>query len=160
MNGGSGASDDTLLAFDFGLRRIGVAVGNRTLATATALETIANTAGSADSAALERLVDEWRPGRLIVGRPTNMDGTPGTLTAKAERFARALAQRFALPVDLIDERLTSIEAQGLIRNARRAGRRRRARSGDVDKLAAQVILQSWLDRHAASGSGTPPAAAG
>ena len=139
---------DTLLAFDYGLRRIGVAVGNRLLETATALETIAGSADGADFDAVQRLVDEWRPARLIVGRPTNMDGTPGTMTAKAERFARTLERRFALPVDLIDERLSSVEAQDMIRSARRAGRKRRARSGDVDKLAAQVILQSYLDAKA------------
>lgn len=138
--------NDTLLAFDFGLRRIGVAVGDCAHGTASALATIVSGGRAADLDAIARHVDEWRPARLIVGRPSNMDGTASTLTASAERFARALGKRFELPVDLVDERLTSVEAQDMIRNARRAGRKRRARAEDVDRLSAQVILRSWLDQ--------------
>ena len=146
---GAGRSDtDSLLAFDFGLRRTGVAVGSRRLATASALTTLVGAGKGPDLDAIAELVEEWHPGRLIVGRPCHMDGSDTDLTRHAERFARRLAERFALPVDLVDERLTSVEAQDLIRQARRAGRKRRARATDVDKLSAQVILRSWLEQNA------------
>lgn len=151
----SGATaNETLMAFDFGLRRIGVAVGNRLLATANALETLHSRAGATDFDAIERLIDEWQPSRLIVGSPLGLDGEATAMSRAADRFARQLHGRFALPVERIDERHSSVEAADMIRTARRAGRRRRARAEDVDKLAAQVILRSWLDRNATTPNGT------
>lgn len=146
--------NETLMAFDFGLRRIGVAVGNRMLATANALDTLHSSAGGPDYRAIARLVDEWRPDRLIVGSPLGLDGKANPMTRAADRFAKELVTRFALPIERIDERHTSVEAADMIRTARRAGRRRRARAEDVDKLAAQVILRSWLDRNAIPPDGT------
>lgn len=142
------------MAFDFGLRRIGVAVGNRLLATANALSTLHSPADGPDYDAIGRLVDEWRPARLIVGAPLGLDGKATAMSRATDRFAKQLVARFALPVERIDERHTSVEAADMIRTARRAGRRRRARAEDVDKLAAQVILRSWLDRNAITTDGT------
>lgn len=150
MSAPAGA-DETLLAFDFGHRRIGVAVGSRRHATAGAVTTLLATGAGPDWRAIEALVDEWYPDRLIVGLPLNLDGTASDMTAAAKAFADELGTRTALPVELIDERHTSVEAQDMIRTARRGGRKRRARAADVDKLAAQVILRSWLDRHGESG---------
>jgi len=140
------SDNDTLLAFDFGLRRTGVAVGNRRHGSASALTTLAGSGDGPEFDAIAGLLHEWRPCRLIVGRPTHMDGSENEMTRRAERFARRLAGRFGLPVDMVDERLTSVEAQDMIRSARRAGRKRRARAADVDKLSAQVILRSWLEQ--------------
>ncbi|MFK8018040.1 MAG: Holliday junction resolvase RuvX [Gammaproteobacteria bacterium] len=140
-------SNETLMAFDFGLRRIGVAVGNRGLRTANAIDTLHSKSGP-DYAAIGKLIDEWQPARLIVGAPLGLDGKPNDMSRAADRFARKLAHEFNLPIERIDERHSSVEAEDMIRTARRAGRKRRSRSADVDKLAAQVILSSWLNRHA------------
>lgn len=138
--------DETLLGFDFGLRRIGVAVGNRQFGTASALDTLICPPSGPDYNAIGALVREWRPARLIVGSPVSLDGKENDMTRAADKFARKLAHEFNLPIERVDERHTSVEAEDMIRRARQAGRKRRARATDVDKLAAQVILQSWLDR--------------
>jgi len=125
----------TVLAFDFGTRRIGVAVGNTLTRTARALATVA----SDDDGAIADLVAQWQPSMLVVGIPVHADGTPHAMTARAQRFADALAARFALPVHHADERHTTRAAQSLLEGAGRKGRAMR------DELAAQIILQGWLD---------------
>lgn len=137
----------TLLAFDYGRRRIGVAVGNTLTGDARPLATIDATTAGADWARIAELLNEWRPTRLVVGVPYN-DGAPGeAIAAEAQRFARRLRGRFALPVDTIDERLSSAEARDRLRQGRRAGRRGRIAKKDIDSTAAAVILQDWLDNH-------------
>ncbi|MFK7887386.1 MAG: Holliday junction resolvase RuvX [Gammaproteobacteria bacterium] len=141
------AHDETLLAFDFGRRRIGVAVGNRRFGTASALDTLICAPSGPDYAAIGALIKEWQAARLVVGAPLGLDGKANDMSRAADKFSRKLAHEFNLPIERIDERHTSVEAEDMIRSARRGGRKRRARSTDVDKLAAQVILQSWLDRN-------------
>lgn len=140
---------DTSLALglDYGLRRIGVAVGSRATGAARALTTLPCEDGTPDWDRLAALLEEWRPDRLVVGLPLNLDGTESEMTARARRFARRLEGRFQLPVEMIDERLSSAEALATLKEDRRTGRRRRpvARE-DVDREAAAVILQAWLDR--------------
>jgi putative Holliday junction resolvase len=136
----------TLLAFDFGDRRIGVAMGNRVMRVAHPLTTIAVEAAAARFAAIGALVDEWRPERLIVGRPVHMDGTAHEMTARAERFARRLEGRFGIPVTQVDERLTTQAAQASLAEAGVTGREARAAR---DAVAAQLILQDWFDGEAA-----------
>lgn len=134
----------TYLGFDFGLKRIGVAVGQDLTRSATALETLAAVNGKPDWDAVARLLDQWHPHALIVGLPLNMDGTETELTPRARRFGNQLRERFKRPVHWMDERLSTIEAERLIAQS---GSKRGA---DSDKLAAQLILQSWLlqaDRH-------------
>jgi putative Holliday junction resolvase len=135
---------ELILAFDYGHRRIGVAVGNTGTRTATALGSVP-ARGAPDWDAVARRVREWTPARLLVGLPYNMDGSETALTAACRRFASELSQRYALPVELVDERLTSSAAQSDLREARRSGaRRRRVRREDIDANAARLILETWL----------------
>ena len=135
--------EETVLAFDFGTRRIGVAVGNALMRVAWPLTTIAAEANAARFAAIAALIDEWRPGRLVVGRPVHADGSPHGMTARAERFARQLEGRFGLSVERVDERYTSVEADAVLGAA---GIRGSARRAARDATAAQVILQFWFDQ--------------
>jgi putative Holliday junction resolvase len=130
----------TLLAFDFGTRRIGVALGNRLLRVAHPLTTIDAEANAVRFKAIAALVDEWRPERLVVGRPVHMDGTVHAMTLAAERFARQLEGRFAIPVTAIDERLTTQEAKRLL-----AASGRGADRGARDAEAARLVLQAYFD---------------
>jgi len=135
---------EVILAFDYGVRRIGVAVGQTTTGTASPAGVIP-VHGAPDWPAIERCVSEWTPGRLLVGVPYNMDGTETVLTATCRAFATELARRFGLPVDCVDERLTSAAATADLREARRAGvRTRRVRREDIDAHAARLILETWL----------------
>ena len=131
----------TVLAFDFGLRYIGVAVGETSTGIANALNTIEAESNDARFAAIARLIDEWRPARLVVGKPLAMSGEPHEMTRRAERFARQLAGRFQLPVELVDERLTSIEAEAELRATGRGGR---ANKHLAHPIAARLILQDYL----------------
>lgn len=140
---------EDLLAFDYGLKRIGVASGGTVASTATPRATVGCRDGKADFEAIEDLIEEWAPTRLVVGVPYNMDGSDSEMTARAQRFARQLHGRFQLPVDLVDERLSSAEAEDALRHQRASGRGSRVRSGEVDAVAAAVILERWLagDHH-------------
>jgi len=137
------SADATLLAFDFGLRRIGVAIGTTRLGTARPLTTIDAEATSRRFAAIGALIDEWQPDRLVVGIPLHADGTPHELTVRARRFARQLAGRHGLPVIEVDERYTTEIARSALREAGHGGRSERALR---DAVAAQIILQAYLDR--------------
>ena len=133
--------DATVLAFDFGTRRVGVAIGNTLVSVAHPLVTIEADTPATTLATIAVLIDEWRPQQLVVGMPTHTDGTPHAMTAKAERFAQDLERRFGLPVARVDERWTTEAAQDAL-DARKAGHRGRA---ERDQVAAQIILQAWLD---------------
>ena len=136
---------DTVLAFDFGTRRIGVAVGDLATRLAHPLATIEREREAERFDAIAALVAEWTPARLVVGLPVHADGTPHDMTARAQRFGRQLAGRFGLPVDYADERHTTHEASSSLAEAGRRGKRAK----DVrDQVAAQLILQGWLDEQA------------
>jgi len=130
----------TLLGFDFGSRRIGVAVGQRITGTASALTTLAARDGQPDWDQVSKLLETWQPQALVVGQPLQLDGSRSDITAAAERFARRLEGRYHLPVYLCDERLSSHAAEHW-------GDARGAPSGGLDAAAAQIILQDWLDSH-------------
>jgi putative Holliday junction resolvase len=136
------ACDGTVLAFDFGTRKIGVAVGNTMLRVAHPLTTIRAEASDKRFDAIAALVAEWHPSRLVVGRPLHDDGSEHEMTARAERFARQLEGRFGIPVARVDERFTtrtaaeSLAAAGVHGDARRAAQ---------DEVAAQTILQAFFD---------------
>ncbi len=140
----------TVLAFDFGIRRIGVAVGEMMLGTARPLTTISAEANDIRFAAIGRLIDEWRPALLVVGLPLSVDGRPHDLTARCRRFARQLEGRFRLPVALVDERFTSTEAEERLRGRGLDWRRRKAA---LDAEAAAILLSDYLACHA---HGHPP----
>lgn len=132
----------TVLAFDFGTRRIGVALGNALTRIARPLTMIDREASAARFEAIASLIDEWRPDILIVGRPLHADGSEHEMTARAERFARQLSGRFGLQVTCVDERYTTLAADAELAGAGVRGRRRKAAR---DAVAAQMILQSWFD---------------
>ena len=136
------ADHATVLAFDFGTRRIGVAVGNTVVRVAHPLTTIDGEAKGLRFAAIAALVAEWAPGALVVGRPLDGDGSEHDMTARAERFACQLEGRFGLPVARVDERFTTRAAATALGEA---GVRGRARDAALDEVAAQLILQSWFD---------------
>jgi putative Holliday junction resolvase len=133
-----------VLAFDFGTRRIGVAVGVTLTGSARPLTTIDAPEGAAREAALARVIEEWRPDVLVVGLPVHADGTAHSVTTKARRFGEHLRDRFAIPVEYADERHTSELANAALAGRGRQGREQR------DQVAAQIILQGWLDDHAAA----------
>lgn len=134
----SAASVRTVMAFDFSQRRLGIACGNTVTGTASPLTVLHQQRGQSDWPAIEKLVAEWTPDLLLVGLPLNMDGTPTSTTPAAERFARRLQQQCRRPVYLMDERLSTRAAREL---AEEAGWNHAA---DLDGLAAQRILHSWL----------------
>lgn len=136
-----------VLGFDFGYKRVGVAIGNRLTGTARALTTIAG-GERTDWHAIGELIDHWHPAVLVVGLPTRLDDERSALTEAAERFARQLEGRFGLPVHTADERLSSLEAESRLREARAHGRKRPLRKGETDAVAAQIILETWLEQTA------------
>ena len=131
----------TLLGFDFGEKRLGVAVGESETRLAHPVAVIAEEATGPRFAAIERLVAEWRPAGFVVGLPRHADGGEHEVARLAGKFARRLNARFGLPVAFVDETLTSAEAGARLREA---GGRAKAR-GELDAHAAAVILQSYLD---------------
>ena len=134
---------ETILAFDFGLRRIGVGVGQQVTGSASPLETVRHTNEGPDWERIRALVEEWRPARLIVGMPGHADGSPSDMAATVLQFVQALA-RFNLPVDTVDERYSSVEAEGLLRTQRQKGRRGRISKEAIDSAAATLIAERWL----------------
>jgi putative Holliday junction resolvase len=135
----------TVLAFDFGLKRIGIAGGDTLTRAAAPRGTVAVRGGAPDWEAIAREVRALAPGVLVVGAPYNADGSEGTLLAAARRFAAELERRFALPVQLVDERFSSLEANEALKTRRASGeRRRRIARADIDSAAAAVILARWL----------------
>ncbi len=134
-----------VMAFDFGLRRIGVAVGDTISRSAKPQRPLFCAASGPDWDALTRAVRGIGPDLLLVGDPYNDDGTPSTVAKAANRFATELGQRLSLPVQRIDERYSSFEAADQLRAQRASGERpRRLQPGDLDSAAAAVILDSWL----------------
>ncbi len=140
--------DGSVFAFDFGIKRIGVAIGTQLdtgrLASARALTVIDSEGNDARFAAIASLIGEWQPVRLLVGRPLNEDGTPHEMTSRCERFANQLRGRFRLPVDEVDERFSSTEADAKLRERGLSWQERKTR---IDAEAALIILQSWFDTH-------------
>lgn len=139
----------TVLGFDFGMRRIGVAVGQGVTGSASPLTTLQAVRNKTDWSGIEALLKEWSPQLLVVGLPLNMDGSEQELTRAARNFGRRLEGRFHIRVAFADERLSSVEArerlEGSVRDWHRA-----EQSGEVDRLAAQIILQSWFDQRESS----------
>jgi len=133
----------TVLAFDFGERRIGVAVGELQLGVAHPLETIDAKANDVRFARIEALVNEWQPALLLVGLPLALDGSEHAMTALARRFALRLQGRYGIATRLVDERLTSVEAEHQVRDL---GLDVRAARSKVDQLAAKLILESYFSQ--------------
>ena len=132
----------TLLAFDFGTRRIGIAKGSTLLGNALPLLTIDEEKNELRFARIAALILEWQPSALIVGLPCNDDGTPHEMTALSRRFANRLKGRFSLPVLLVDERYTSAAASSALDELGIHGRKQKIM---LDQYAAQQILQAYFD---------------
>jgi putative Holliday junction resolvase len=132
-----------VVAFDFGLRRIGIATANRATRTASPLTTL-RADGAPPWNDLDRIIDEWRPAQLVVGVPEG-DGAQA-IARRARAFAAALAQRYELPVATVDETLTSVAAETELAENRRSGYlRRRVGKGSVDRVAACLIAEQWMN---------------
>ncbi|SDK18503.1 putative holliday junction resolvase [Methylophilus rhizosphaerae] len=134
----------TILAFDFGEKRIGVAVGDTLLKLAHPLLTIEAEDNASKFAQIDTLLREWQPALLVVGLPMTMNGEAHAMTVLAQKFAQRLEGRFNLPVMMVDERLSSAEAA---QSLREAGIRGRAQKAHLDQVAAQTILQSYFDAY-------------
>jgi putative Holliday junction resolvase len=134
----------TVLAFDFGLKRIGIAGGETLTRQAAPRAAVAVHHGVPDWQAIAREVRALDPAVLVVGAPYNADGSEGTLLVAARRFAAELEHRFALPVHLVDERFSSLEASAALKARRAGGTRRRIGRADIDSAAAAVILGRWF----------------
>lgn len=124
---------ETFICFDYGAKRIGVAVGQTLTGTATPLETVNVLNGRPDWNQIGAVIRQWQPDALIVGQPVNMDDSRQIITDNAEKFARQLAGRYQLQVYMAEERLTTYEARNRLKRTR-----------DLDPVAAQIILESWL----------------
>jgi putative Holliday junction resolvase len=133
----------TALGFDFGMKNIGIAIGQELTGTANPLTAIKARDGIPNWDTIGQLLKEWQPDILIVGLPLNMDGTEQEMTAAAKRFGNRLQGRFNLPVEWQDERLSTYEALDQMGIRSKMDSRQRS---DVDQLSAQLILQSWLNQ--------------
>jgi putative Holliday junction resolvase len=135
-------SSMTLLAFDFGTKSIGVAVGQQLTGTARPLTALKAQDGVPDWTQIERLLQEWQPQQVVVGLPLNMDGSEQPLTARARKFANRLHGRFGVQVVLHDERLSTVEARA---DLFARGGYKALTKGSVDSLSAVIILESWFE---------------
>jgi len=132
---------NTYLAFDYGQKRIGVAVGQDLTRTASALTTLKTRDNTPPWDQISTLFQTWQPQAFVVGLPYNQDGSEHAITRAARRFGNQLHGRYQIPVYWVDERLTSSEAERIL-----AERGARSKKEDIDKLAAQLILQSWFEQ--------------
>ncbi|TQV69630.1 Holliday junction resolvase RuvX [Exilibacterium tricleocarpae] len=133
----------TLLAFDYGTRSLGVAAGQTLTGTATELAPLPARDGIPDWAVVQRLLEEWRPALVVVGLPLNMDGSDSELTQRARKFGQRLHGRFGVRVEMMDERLSTVAAKEV---AASRGHRGNYAAEPVDSIAARLILESWLNR--------------
>jgi putative holliday junction resolvase len=132
----------SFLAFDYGEKYIGVAVGSSHTRLAEPVTTLRGSAKNPDWQRILQLIEEWRPQALVVGLPLNMDGSDNPMTRAARSFGQRLKERYNLPVHMVDERLSTLAARDILNEAGVPMRRHKTR---LDKLAAQTILQSFLN---------------
>ncbi len=136
---------ETVIAFDFGLRRIGVAVGQQVTKSASAIGVVSNSSAGPDWQGIERIIADWQPARLIVGVPSHADGTPSKLTARVVRFMDDL-RRYGRPVEATDENYSSREAGKMLAQQRALGLRGQVRKENIDSTAAVLIAERWLGK--------------
>jgi len=135
--------EGNIIGFDFGQRRIGVAIGNNISKTAQALITIKSSTNNQTFEAIQKIMDEWRPVSIVVGVPFNVDGSEHKVTNLSKKFAKQLEQKYSLPTHLIDERYTSIEANHELKDKKIDLKKKKLL---IDQIAAKIILQSYLDQ--------------
>jgi putative Holliday junction resolvase len=136
------------IAFDYGTKRIGLAIGDARLKSARPLSTVRNQHGAVDWHAITALVDEWQPTALVVGWPLDENGEEQAIIAHVRGFINRLTTQYQLPVHKMDERFSSIAAAEAIREMRQSGqRKRKSTHADVDEVAAALILESWFAQY-------------
>ncbi len=138
------AKQQTVLGFDFGLKRIGVAVGQTVTGTASPLDTLKAEAGEPHWEQIAKLIAQWRPDALVVGIPLRIDSSDQHITHEARRFAKSLRSRYGLPVHTVDERFTTLEAKQRLFDV---GGYRSLEKAQIDSWAAKLITESWLERN-------------
>jgi putative Holliday junction resolvase len=136
-----------ILGFDFGTKYIGIAVGHTETRLAQPLACVRARDGQPDWAQIEKLIKEWRPALLVLGAPSNIDGTEASVSAAARRFGDKLRARYNLPLEMVDERLTTRAARSALELAGTRFPRSSSQAGysTLNQVAAQLILQAWLD---------------
>jgi putative Holliday junction resolvase len=132
------------MSFDYGKKRMGIAMGQRITQSANGIGCISAVDGKPNWEQLDQLVEEWKPHAFVVGLPLNMDGSPSDMSKRANKFSNRLHGRYGKPSFTIDERLTTFEAK---QTAKGMGHKGHYKSDPVDELAAQLILQSWLEEN-------------
>jgi len=136
------------LAFDYGTRHIGVAVGEYQIKSARPLGVVANRNGTPDWTSIQQYIEQWQPTDLILGWPLTEDGQEQALCAHVKGFGKRLQKSFDRPVHFVDERFSSIAAQEQIRSMRQSGQRtRRSKHTDIDSVAAALIMETWFTQH-------------
>ena len=134
---------EIIIGFDFGERRIGIATGQTISRSANPLTTLKAIDNHPDWIGIEKLLAEWKPNALVVGMPAHLDGSASDMCKKIERFCRQLEGRYHLPVHRINESLTSFEAEQFLRGKNKSTQHSKQ---EIDRIAAAIILQSWLDQ--------------
>ena len=137
-----------VIAFDFGLKRTGVAIGNTLTGSATPECTLHSKNEAPDWDGISRLISEWKPTQVVVGMPTELDGSENPLKKRIERFCNQLNGRYNLTVDQENEQFTSIEAAQRLKQLRQSGRKQKVVKDEVDKIAAAIILENWMQKNA------------
>jgi putative holliday junction resolvase len=135
------ATIKTIVAFDYGTKHIGIAVGQTITRTANSLPLLKAKDGIPDWSQIEKLFSQWQPDLILVGLPLNMDDSDNEITVRARKFANRLHGRFGVKVEMMDERLTSFAAKEEIKNA---GRSNDYKKNPVDSIAARLILETWF----------------
>ena len=134
-------SSKVIIAFDFGLKHIGVAIGQEITSTAQTFRSLQANNGEPDWNILDILIKEWKPKLFVVGNPLNMDGSDSEMKKKSDKFSNLINKRYNIPVELIDERLTTREAKDRLRSAKENSI---SVSADTHQISAQIILESWF----------------
>lgn len=137
-------ADLTVLGFDYGERRIGIAVGQTITNTARPVTTVVNPKGKTNWIEIDKVIQEWRPDKLLVGLPLHMDGSEQLITEKCKAFADALTKRTSLETAMVDERLSSAAATDVYIAQRQSGLQKRKNKAQIDSMAASVIVERWL----------------
>ncbi len=139
-----------VMAFDFGLKRTGVAIGNTNIFSANPECTLVSKNEKPDWQGISELIEEWKPTQLVVGMPEELDGSDSPLKDKIERFCNQLHGRYNLKVDCENEQFTSIEAARRLKQLRQMGRKKKVNKEEVDMIAATIILENWMAKQAKS----------
>ena len=136
-----------VIAFDFGLKRTGVAIGNTITGSATPECTLNSKDNQPDWDGISNLFNEWQPTQVVVGIPTELDGSENPLNKTIQRFCNQIQGRYNVKVDQENEQFTSIEAAQRLKQLRQTGRKKKITKDEVDKIAASIILENWMRKN-------------